>query len=344
MKRISLLLCASLVAGCQTEPLLPLLPVTPTTPVQPTTTGTQGTTTTPSTTTPSTTTGGVGTPNVVLPNYATNGFTISNQGLRSTMVTETDASGVPQNMASGTPNSLNVLFRPNTRQLQVSSTKRAFDGTVDAEGVTYSNGSRAGGTAYAFNDSNGQGNGVNQAYLQIGTYAYSGHANLDQDDGRFRHAVSFANGQATADMPTSGFARYVGALDGTAEYTVSTAAQDRGGFVPLSGQSTTEVTFANRSVQTTNVLTDGVTGATIGQLSNNATFSGSSYGSTGGTGFIIVDGVRMPISNARVNGGFAGPNAQETTGIFGASSRSNTAQANRLVVIDGAFLGADPSR
>lgn len=272
--------------------------------------------------------------------YLTQGFSLDNQGIRLVAVEDTEGISV----ASGGQSQLAVTFSPDQRTLNVVSTKAAFDGTVDTERVTYRNGSQGSDFVYFFDDNTGTGDGVNQAYLRVGDYAFSGHANLDEDDGRFRHTVSFAEGLATEDMPTGGSGYYLGPFDGTMILQRATPAGKELRTTALDGRVIVDVDFASQSFEFSNIMTNAVSGSSVGAINGVGRLNGPRTSDSSLSGTIRVDGTNLQVDQGGVVLGIAGGNAQEVSGTMLAGGTSNAQSINRSLNISGAFFGVDERR
>lgn len=257
------------------------------------------------------------------PNYAANGFVGTDDTAFVTVaVLEMDADGFTESYRSGTPVEFEIRYLPGSG-VSVYSEGTSFDGTVDAEGQTFT----GNGTNFGFGS-------PNFVRVQSGVWSYATDGAIDQNDGQYRHVFALADGM-TFPAPTFGFGLYDTTLGGTLEVFE----QDSFSSTPLIAEGMVTILFDTNEVSALLTVdpsrSNGLTGA-IASGSGPLTADGgfSQYGNSG----ITLDGDYI-YTEGTIAGAIAGPNAQEVYGVvnFGGIDGNDYS-----AILTGSFLGTAP--
>nr|WP_272213741.1 transferrin-binding protein-like solute binding protein [Marinicella sp. W31]MDC2879691.1 transferrin-binding protein-like solute binding protein [Marinicella sp. W31] len=236
------------------------------------------------------------------------------------------------------PNALGYYGDVDTRNAVVTGSGSAAaniqmngDGTV---GVEITDGPDAGETALFYPDGAGYsanlGDGA-EAYMRLGYFAVDGIkdgpvvALIDADtwDGN-EVAMAFRSTDgmtALADMPLSGSARYSGQNLGAAALP--------GEYLDyVNGAFNANVNFGSGQLA-------GAMGTQVGDLTFDATISGSEFTSNANSIAVGNDYLNVDQANSSVNGAFYGDRAAGIAGTY----KVNGARANRGAGMIGTFVG-----
>ena len=269
------------------------------------------------------------------PDFAANGATFSDGALKSQMIA-TAASGDPQTAVD--EGSLTVAYDPEGESFTMTASMEAPDGSeTNTQSFTATTVTKYDSIGYKM-ESDG---GINQAYLDLGTWAYAGHVQVD-DGGDYRQAAGFAGGNVNAALPTSGTAEFTGRALGSLEHT------SRGGdvigteIVAMDGTVTAAADFGAAAVTVDYALSQRDSGESLGTLTSTLDLSATPVG-TGAyagtnSGTITLNGASYAIDEGYTIIGFAGPNEEEAAGTFSLNGQYEGETVDHLITGTGAFL------
>lgn len=274
-------------------------------------------------------------PSPTPPDYFRNGIAATlDNSIASLMVVEDVVPNPIRTGRSRPPDNMTVTVEPGA--IRIAAAGRTSSGAFAFGGTTLSRtGLETFGTATEAGD----------ARVRTGTWTYAIDARYRS--GAVRNNLVVAGGQVV-DVPSSGSATYSSRIAGTIEQRFTRIGGGggpvvRGATIPFSGTGNVNVDFATRSVSSTFTVGGASAAGTIGaggQLAADGRITGTAQGNLTVTGYPVLP-------TGSIVGTIAGPNARETAGVveldqgFGAGLTGSVVTA---VTVNGAFLGADPSR
>jgi len=277
-------------------------------------------------------------------NYLQTGFS-TQDGLRLVQVLTDNSEGITDSHRTSNGESLTASYDATAGTLRIRSAGVSRGGDFDAEAVTFSNLAQhdiAGndGHRYIFYDNDGNANGINQAFVVFGDHGYAVHANLDQDDGPFRHNASFIDGGGTPNSALpSATATYT--IDGNATLEIQEGTSNQRAFqqIPIDVFGNVDADFSSGNVTTSVSLLDVQDVSRLGQLSGQGRIIENGFRIDRTYGEVHDFGGRAVALSGQESGAFAGPNGEEVLGLFMATGSDSSNGVTTNMSLSGSYLG-----
>lgn len=276
------------------------------------------------------------------PDYFRNGFEVSEDGPNRLIVYATNSDGIVQTMRLDSAAELDASFDGETRTLRIVSGGQSFENGFDREGVVFDEilrlASDTSGSVYLFKENDGTNELQSQAVMAIGDYGFGVLAQLDQDDGLFKHTVSFVNGAASGADRLPGSANYSGSFNGVVEeFRQNTQTQQSQAFA-VNGFVDFDIDFPTGRSEITAIFSDSNDDFAGVVFGDGVPRADGSIGINFGDGSLVrVDGNDYEMQGAFV-GGIVGPEAEEVAVAVGGSGRISRTNFEGVATLSGVAI------